>query len=261
MNSRKNIPLVLSILIITVLCLALSGCSDDRDSLQRILADKHIVFGVEPDKMPLSFEAQDEPQGLSVDIARELAYRLDVEAEFLFVSASDAQQALDDGTIDLFINLPSPGQKETAALQTVDTGIDYRQILVVPSDSDVSRLYDLKGGTLCIISGSDASAALDKAEVFKSDLGGIVWCDIAGEQFDALASGRADAMLVDEPVYLYIMNGVDSDYVVLEDVIARTRLIIAMRQHDIQLSQRIRSLFDDMRSDGTFDRIRSGWIG
>ena len=240
----------------------LAGCGDDRDALQRILSDKEIVFGIEPDKMPLSFEAQGEPEGLSVDMAKELAYRLDVDARFVFVSASDAQQALDEGTIDLFVNLPSPGQKETATMQTVDTGIDYRQMLVVPSDSDVSRLYDLEGGTLCIISGSDAAAALDKAEVFKADLGGIIWCDIASEQFDALTSGRADAMLVDEPVYRYIMNGVeDSGYVVLDDVLARTRLIIAMRQRDIQLAQRIQSLFNDMRNDGTFDRIRSGWIG
>ena len=128
-------------------------------------------------------------------------------------------------------------------------------------ESMTRRMYDLDGGTLCIISGSDASAALDGAEVFKSDLGGIIWCEVAGDQFDALGSGRADAMLVDEPVYLYIMNGVDSDYTVLEDVVSRTRLIIAMRQRDVQLAQRIESLFDDMRSDGTLDRIRSGWIG
>ena len=261
MNNRKNLPLLLSVLTVALLCLILGGCSENRNSLQRILADKQIVFGVEPDKLPLSFEAQGEPQGLSVDMAKELAYRLDVEAQFLFVSASDAQQALDSGTIDLFINLPSPGQKETANLKTVDSGIDYRQILVVPNGSGVSRLYDLKGGTLCIISGSDASEALDKAEMFKSDLGGIIWCEIAGEQFDALNSGRADAMLVDEPVYLYIMNGVESDYTVLEDVISRTRLIIAMRRDDVHLAQRIKSLFDDMRSDGTIDRIRSGWIG
>ncbi len=261
MNRRKNILLVLSVLIITFVCLAMAGCGDDRDSLQRILAEDEIVFGIEPDKLPLSYDTEGDPVGLSVDVAKELAYRLDVEARFVFVSASDARQSLDDGTIDLFINLPSPGQKETATMQTVDTGVDYRQILVVTSDSDVSRMFDLDGGTLAVISGSDAAAALDEAEVFKADLDGIIWCDMASEQFDAINSGRADAMLIDEPVYLYIMNGVDSDYVVLDDVISRTRLIIAMRQRDVLLAQRIESLFGDMRSDGTFERIRSVWIG
>lgn len=261
MNSRKNILIVLTVSIIALCCVMLSGCGDDRDALQRILAEEEIVFGIEPDKLPLSFETGGDPVGLSVDIAKELAYRLDVEPRFVFVSASDARAALDEGEIDLFVNLPSPGQKEEATMQTVDTGIDYRQIMVVPSDSDVSRLYDLKGGTLAIISGSDASAALDEAEVFKSELEGIIWCEIAGEQFDAISSGRADAMLVDEPVYLYIMNGVDSDYVVLGDVISRTRLIIAMNQRDTKLAQRIQSLYNDMESDGTLGRIRSDWIG
>lgn len=144
---------------------------------------------------------------------------------------------------------------------TVDGGMDYRQIMVVLSDSDVSRLYDLRGQTLCIISGSDAAASLDEAPVFKNDLGGIIWCDIPLDQFDALDTGRAQGMLIDEPMYLYIMNGVNSDYKVLDELLSQTRFIMAMRLQDKRLGDRVESLLEDMHSDGTFRRISSEWFG
>lgn len=261
MSNRKNILHVIFAAVIAVLCAVLAACGSYSDSLQRILAEDRIIFGVEPSNMPLAFETQNEPGGLSVDIAKELAGRLNVEAEFVFVSSSDVQTALDEGIIDLFINLPSPGQKEIASMLTLDTGMDYRQVLVVPSGSDVSRLYDLAEGTLCVISGSDASASLDETEVFKGDLGDIIYCENASQQFEAISSGRADAMLIDEPLYRYIMNGVDTDYVVLDEILSQTNLLIALRQQDSRLADRIDSLMNDMRSDGTMERIRSSWIG
>ena len=261
MNSRRNILFVIFASIIALCCAALSGCGEYSDSLQRVLAEDRIVFGVERSNMPLSYERQGEPGGLSADMAKELAARLNVEAEFVFVTPSDVQAALDEGRIDLFVNLPSPGQKETASMLTVDTGMDYRQILVVTSGSDVSRLFDLQGGTLCLISGSDAATSLDEAVVFKGDLKDILYFETADQQFGAIDSGRADAMLIDEPMYRYIMNGVDSHYVVLDEILSQTNLLIALRREDSRLADRIESLLEDMRADGTMERIRSGWIG
>lgn len=260
MTSKKTLLFVILCAVIALSAAVLSGCGGYSDELQRILAEERITIGVE-DNLPMSFETNDTPMGYSVDIGQELASRLDVEAEFVFVSPSDAQRALDEGTIDIYINLPSPGQKASATMQTVEVGMDYRQIIVVPSDSDVKRLFDLGGQALCVISGSDAAASLDEAEVFKGDLGKIIWCATPSEQFDALDSGKAQGMLIDEPMYLYIMNGVESRYYVLDEVLSGTKLIIAMRSHDHRLSERVSALMEDMRSDGTLAGIRAEWLG
>jgi len=261
MTSKKSLLFVLFFAVIALSSALLTGCGEYSDSLQRILAEDRIIFGVEPDNLPMSFDSQGEAGGYSAELGREMAARLNVEAEFVYVSPSDVQQALDEGLIDVYINLPSPGLMETASMLTVDCGTDYRQIMVVPSDSDVSRLYDLSGKTLCVISGSDAAASLDSAEVFKGDLAGIIWCETASEQFDALDSGKAQGMLIDEPMYQYIMNGVDSDYTVLRELLSQTPFIFAMRHQDHRLADRIESLLEDMRSDGTLEKIRTGWFG
>ena len=261
MTGKKSLLAVIFGAIIALCCALASGCGEYSDSLQRILAEDEIVFGIEPDNLPMSYDQQGEPGGYSVDIANELAKRLNVDAVFKFVSPSDAQQALDDGLIDIYINLPSPGQKESASMLTADGGMNCRQIIVVPSDSDVSRLYDLRDSTLCVISGSDAADSLDEAPVFKGDLAGIIWCRLPSEQFDALASGDAQGMLINEPMYLYIMDGVNSNYRVLDELLGQTRYVMAMRLHDNRLAERIGSLLEDMRSDGTFGRIRSEWFG
>lgn len=261
MNNKRSILLVIFLAVIALSAALLSGCGQYSDSLQRILAEDVIVFGVESDNLPIAYDHQGEPNGYSVDLGNEMASRLNVEAEYVFISPSDVQQALDEGIIDVYLNLPSPGQKETATMLTVDAGMEYRQVMIVPKDSKVTRLYDLAGKNLCVIDGSNAAEALDKAEIFKADLGSIIWCELPSEQFDALDSGSAQAMLIDEPMYLYIMNGVDSDYVVLDELISQTRLLMAMRLHDDQLGERIKSMMEDMRSDGTFEEINSRWFG
>ena len=261
MNGKKSLLFVIFVAVIALFCIFMSGCGEYSDSLQRILAEHEIVFGIQPDSMPMSADHAGEPGGYSVDLGEELAKRLNVDAQFVFVSPSDAQRALDEGEIDVYINLPSPGQKESASMLTVDGGMDCRQIVVVPSDSNVSRLYDLCGKTLSVISGSDAAASLNEAEVFMGDLGGIIWCELPIEQFDALDTGKAQGMLIDEPLYLYIMNGVTSDYKVLDELLSQTRFIMAMRLQDKRLGERVESLLEDMRSDGTFERISFEWFG
>lgn len=261
MNLRKAVQLVILCAVITLSGILLSGCGEYRDSLERILNEHRIVFGVRPDNLPLSVQTETGAEGLSVDIANEIAARLNAEAEFVFIQPEDVQQALDDGTIDIYVNLPSPGQKETASMLTVDCGMDYRQIMVVASDSDAGRLYDLKDCTICVITGSDAEVSLNEAEIFKGDLSGVVSCLTAEEQFDALNSGKVQAMLIDEPLYRFTVKDTDSSYIVLDEVLSRTRLIIAMRLHDNQLAARIESLFSDINSDGTYRRICSEWLG
>lgn len=261
MISRKKLLLVILAAVIALCCGLLSGCGEYSDSLQRILAEDKMVFGIQPNNSPLSFHSGDEPNGLSVDLGNELAARLNVEPEFVVVSTSDVQQALDSGTIDVYLNLPSPGQKGTATMLTVDTGIDYRHIMVVPKSSKVSRLYDLKGDCLSVISGSDSAGALNEAEVFKGDLGEILWCSNPWEQMSALDTSKADAMLIHEPMYLYMAKDFGDNYKALDEVLSSTGLVLAMRQQDSQLASRIKTLMSDMSSDGTFESIRSEWLG
>jgi|GEM_PF-1627469 len=261
MNKSKRLLTVIFGAIIALFCGVMAGCGEYSDSLQKILAEDRMVFGIQPANSPLSFQSGGEPNGLSVDLAREIAKRLNVEAEFVYVSASDVQTALDEGIIDVYVNLPSPGQKETATMLTVETGMNYRHIMVVPADSKVSRLYDLKGDCLSVISGSDSAGALDEAVVFKGDLGSILWCTNPWEQMSAIDSGKAEAMLIHEPMYLYMAKDFGDDYKALDEVLSSTKLVFAMRTQDSQLASRIKTLMSDMSSDGTYERIRSEWIG
>jgi len=261
MTSRKHILWVIFAAAVALCCGLISGCGEYSDSLQRILAEDRMVFGIQPENSPLSFKTGGEPNGMSVDIGNELAARLNVEAEFVFVSTSDVQSALDSGLIDVYVNLPSPGQKETATMLTVETGIDYRHIMVVPANSKISRLYDLKGDRLSVISSSDSAGALDEAVVFKGDLGQILWCSNPWDQMSSLDSGKADAMLIHEPMYLYMAKDFGEKYKALDEVLSSTGLVLALRQQDGQLASRVKTLLSDMHSDGTFEQIRSKWLG
>lgn len=250
-----------ALLAAILLLLAAVGCADSSDSLERVLGSGRLRFGVAPEDRPMSFDWNGEPAGLSVELAKEFAKRLNVEAQFVFVEHSDAQRALEEDEIDVYVNLPSPGQKAEATMLTLDGGMDCRQIVVVPAESKINRLYDLEGGTLAVLTGSEASDALDEAEVFKKALGEVTYCELPADQLAAINGGTADAMLIGEPLYRYIMIGTGSEYRVLDNVLADTRFIHALRLHDTTLGERIGSLFADMEKDGTFESIRKEWLG
>ena len=100
----RPLALILAILMLVGLC----GCDDGKDSLDRILKKQTIVFGISPDSIPMSYVTMnDKTEGLSVDIGNELAKRLAVSAEFVFVEQEDALEALANEEIDCYLNLVS----------------------------------------------------------------------------------------------------------------------------------------------------------
>ena len=77
-----------------------------------------------------------------------------------------------------------------------------------------------------------------------------------------LESGRSDAIVVDETLARYYMKQQDNGvkYVVLDENFGTEKYAIGMRQDDTELCKNINKAMQELKDDGTFDKIKDTWF-
>lgn len=262
----RIISLILSaVLLLTLLC----GCEDDRESLERILQNDRIVFGIQPDFAPfvqVKYNAesrsgelgQEAVSGISADIGAEIADALNVEAVYILVEPQEALSALNEGRIDCYLCLACPDIKTAAQMQTVDTGLDYRCVVVSSGTVAIDSLLDLKGKTVAVVSGSDAEAQFENAEVMYSECAAVVRCSDLNSLITELSS--ADAGVVEEMLFLYETRGAQA-YNILNNPVAESDYLLCMRLRDEALANRLSEIYSKLESDGIIKEIKEKWLG
>ena len=171
--------------------------------------------------------------GLTGQPASETAASLGVEKQFTRVASAEAYEKLMNGSVDCLWNCPPPAKKYVASVRTIETGLYYRQVIMTVKGSKISRLADVKGKKLAVVSGSDAQAELHNAAVMEGSLKKIVVCDSMQQVIEALVSGEAQCAAVDEPQALYAAahseQGADG-FKYVDTPIAECTLTIQSRQ-------------------------------
>ena len=209
--------------------------------------------------------------GISVDIARELAAKLNVEPVFVPVAQNDAYNALENGEINVYVGLAAVDIKSAATMNTIDTGLDYRQIFITGQSSEVKKISDIKGHKLGCVRGADTKTALDEAQLISSEAEKIVYFRNTALMLRAVSDGDVDAAAINEPLYIFRTRAVTDDesgetveprsrYAVLSSPLAESDMVIAMRLRDKSLSERVGLLYADLEKDGTVENIKAKWL-
>lgn len=107
--------------------------------------------------------ATQQPVGYQVDLAREVARRLGVQAEIVPVGTANRVQFLISGKVDLLLAnfVRTPEREELLGL--IPTA--YYQtggMLLTRKDSGIARLADVRGKTICVSQGSSFAKPLEQ---------------------------------------------------------------------------------------------------
>ena len=135
--------------------IAFAGASAQTNTLEKIRQAGKIVVGVKADYPPWGMlHAQGRPQGMEIDMARDLARRLGVELELVVVLSSNRLDFLRQGRIDLVLATLT----DTPERRQIVGGIDptyYAASTAVFSLKSVGlrRWEDLRGKPICAIQG------------------------------------------------------------------------------------------------------------
>ncbi|MGH2694945.1 MAG: substrate-binding periplasmic protein [Actinomycetota bacterium] len=110
-----------------------------------------IVIGIPDDVLPFGFvdETSGEPRGFLVDLARDVAAALGVEATLVAESSGDLLALIDRGELDIaFPASPVTEQRFRERAYTTPYYVAHQRLLVPPG-SRIDRVDDLGGVTVC----------------------------------------------------------------------------------------------------------------
>ena len=241
--------------------LLLTACSGRADSLETIQERGVLRIGLDPTYVPFEALAPDGGlYGLDVDLGRELASRLGVEASFVLLGYDGLYDSLEIEEVDVLISAlwVEPERSRDVAYSTpyVDAGLR----LVVRADlpTPPQNMEGMAGRSLAV---EYASAADAEARRWARRLGDLTVepLNTADEAMAAVESGTADAALVDA-ITARLYRREHQNLVLVEEPITSEPYAVALRAGERSLLKAIDAALAEMEADGTLQVIRDRWL-
>ena len=248
----------------------LAGCGQksptSKENADSSLADiqkkGRFVVGLDDSFPPMGFRDDSGAiVGFDIDLAKEAAKRIGVEVEFKPVDWDGVVMSLNKGDIDVIWNGLTITEERKAKIAFSKTYLENRQIIVVQKNSAIADKTGLTGKTVGLQLGSSSEAALAGDAATQASLKEIRKYPNNVEALLDLASGRIDAVVVDEVVGRYYIAKKPDLYKVLQDNFGLESYGVGFRSADQSFRAAIDGALDAMKADGGADAISERWFG
>ncbi|MBP5790143.1 MAG: transporter substrate-binding domain-containing protein [Neisseriaceae bacterium] len=275
--------------------LCLTACSDNTeadealpDNVANIIrpvqyhSDKVYTFMAEPSKMPLT--ARDEVGnnlvGFEVDLLTEIGKRENFEIKTRPQALSGLVSALDDGSADIIGSGLTINDDMKSQVDFTQFYMTVGYALIIKDDNEnIKSLSDLYGKLLVVQEGTTAqgianaalivlannSNAKIDAHIQVSEGTVVPWetqtLSTVYSGIRMVATGEADAMLLDMPLALYYQKRPELGLKVIPLKLKRgEQYAFAVRKGRKELRQKINSGLGKVLSDGTYRKLYRKWF-
>lgn len=254
----------LAILLIGVMVIV--GHPVQAASLPQDTVGNHYTVGLDDTSAPMGFrDATGELVGFDIDLAKAVAKLYDWELTFQPVDWSVKETELKAGTIDMIWNGYGITPEREQQVLLSEPYVSDSQVIVVPKDSPIHELSDLKGKRLALQSGSTAADYMKQwPQEIRNGLAGepIRYQDNNQVLADVQAK-RVDAAYLGEFYVRYILakRGTLAQYRLITDPNAVEQMGVGLRKGDTELKQAIDAGIQELKANGTYQAIESRWFG
>ena len=221
-----------------------------------------IVVGLDDNFPPMGFrDEKNELVGFDIDMAREAAKRMGVQVEFKPIDWSAKEAELAGKRVDALWNGLTITEERKKNIDFSAPYMENHQIVVVAANSPIKTKADMAGKVVGAQEGSSAVDAVKKDEaVFASFKELKTFGDNVTALMD-LATGRLDAVVVDEVVGRYYVAKKPTEYAVIEEHFGTEDYGVGVRKGDTELHQKLDKALADMKADGASAAIATQWFG
>ena len=239
------------------LALALGSCGGQMETERVTHSDLPVILVGSDNYPPFHYEdANGQPTGIDVDLAKEAFRRMGYQAVFVTIDWEDKKDLVERGEIDCIWGSFSIDGREDQYLWT-EPYLYSRQVVAVRQDSDIQTLSDLAGKRLAVQSTTKPEelflAHTDPriprvAEVFSLQDRELI--------YPYLSKGYADALAAHETAILQCMSDYSLDYRILDEPLLTVGLGVAFARTDQRgLDKELSRTFEEMRADGSLEQI------
>ena len=240
-----------------------ASTSSDEATDNKGLEDKSYIIGLDDTFAPMGFrDEKGELVGFDIDIAKDLANKLDIEIEFLPIDWSMKETELNQGNIDMIWNGYSITEERKEKVAFSDPYMSDRQFIVTLKESNINSKKDLAGKTITVQENSSAIDAMNKDQEFVDSIGQQIEYPTNNECFADIESKRCDAIVIDELYARYYIktSNKEDKFKILEETFDKEDFAIGMRKEDKALLETVNKALKEQREDGTYDKIYKKWL-
>lgn len=248
----KKLLLVLMSLF-TVLMLA-AGCGSNEP--------KKMVIGLDDNFAPIGFRDENNNiVGYDIDLAKEACKRAGLDVEFKPIDWASKEAEIKSKRIDAIWNCFTVNEERKQTYTLSEPYMNNAQLVVVPENSSIQTIADLKGKVLAVQDDSTGSYLMDKNDELRNSLADYrKYPDFAAVYLDMDAQ-RVDAMIVDAVLARYYMKLNPGKYRALEENMGDEVVAVAFRKDDKEFCDKINKALAEMKKDGTAKKISEKWMG
>ena len=237
--------------------LALGSCGGQTETETASHSDLPVILVGSDNYPPFHYEdANGQPTGIDVDLAKEAFRRMGYQAVFVTIDWEDKKDLVERGEIDCIWGSFSSDGREDQYLWT-EPYLYSRQVVAVRQDSDIQTLADLAGKRVAVQSTTKPEELFlthtdpripRVAEVFSLQDRELI--------YPYLSKGYADALAAHETAILQCMSDYSLDYRILDEPLLTVGLGVAFARTDQRgLDKELSRTFEEMRADGSLEQI------
>ncbi len=239
-----------------------ADASTKENSLNGIKDKGKFIVGLDDTFAPMGFrDEKGEIVGFDIDMAKEVAKRLGVSVEFKPVEWDGILLSLKSKDIDVIWNGLTITDERKQQIDFSKPYLENRQIIIVKSGSNIKSKSDLSGKIVGLQLGSSSEKALHSDETIADSLKELRKYSTNAEALLDLKNGRIDAVVADEVLGRYYIQKDPKAYVILDDDFGKEKYGVGIRKEDSDFKAAIDKALDEIKADGTADKISVKWFG
>lgn len=240
-------------------CLFLANCTTADDSLARVQQAGTLVVGVDPTFPPFENGDTGELVGLDIDLARALGTQLGVTVTFQPFGYDGLYDALNTGQVDVLLSALVVDETKTKDFVYTRPYFNAGQMLIVPNSTAIAKHTDLSNQIIAVELGTEGHV---QAIRWERELPGLVILPVAtaGEALTAVATGTAQAALVDHVSGRLYLNQNDAPLQLLPTPVTVEPYALVVRQADVTLYNALDNALHELEESGALEGIISRWL-
>lgn len=263
-RQAKNAYSILAVLVAMCCIFLLSACSSassSSDSSATSSNYKKIAIGCDSYPPANYTDESGNPAGFDVEISREAFRRIGYKPEFKYINWEDKNSLLATGEIDCIMGCFSMTGRE-GEYTWAGPYMKSRQVIAVNESSDIKTLADLKDKVVAVqATTKPESIFLSGANKKVPEIKDLYAFSNKDSLYPALLKGYVDAIGAHELSVLEYEKEYGASFRVLDESLLDVELGVAFQKgNNKNLAKRLTSALNEMTSDGTMEKILSGYF-
>lgn len=253
---QKNLSITVASVLLTV---SLAGCGGKAEPASG-KDQKKIAVGIGADAFPFGYvdTGDNKTKGFDLDIAAAIVKDItgsEDNIEYVEVNGKTRIPMLKNGDIDLIVRTMTITEERKQEVDFSDPYFSAGQSLLVPENSAIISIADLKGKKVIAVKGTRDGKVIEE----KSPEAVVSEYENLGEAFTALSTGKGDVLTTDNAILMGLALE-NPGYKLVGGVIEDQPWGIAVRKGDKEMLDKVNASLKKLKETGEYDKIYEKWL-